>query len=151
MSLQSESASTLEMLEERFELIKDIMMRYLDVSNTYPHLKKKRNVLIAQSFHTLDKMIGSMENNYYRYILRNQNVSSMTTELDKNIFVSQQILESVLPLLIFGTMSARDSMDVNANLQVSEPTDSTSLEETPSMFAFDSNISTFTHTLSSNP
>lgn len=147
-----ENASTLEMLQERFDIIKDIMMRYLDVPNTYPHLKNKRNVLISQSIHTLDKMIGSMEKNYYRYILKNQNLSSMMTELDKNIFVSQQILESVLPLLIFGSMSVGDSITQEQEPQEPQPLPQmlTNVEETPSTFPFSHNLPIFTHTLSSD-
>lgn len=115
-----------EVLEEKFDLIREILQRYTDAGSTYPHLKNRSNTLVVNCIHNLDNFISKLERNYYKYILKNQDMSKLSNDLDKNIYISQQLLESVLPFIIAVNMNndlnneEHSTMDSSHNMMTYE-------------------------------
>ena len=66
---------------------------------------KKKNLLLYKFQTELDFMIDRLEDNYYRYILKNKSEKNIQKESEKMIYNSRRTLEAFMPYILLYNIS----------------------------------------------
>lgn len=82
-------------LEEKINSIKELYNIINNIKN------EKKRFLLKYKFQTeLDFMIDSLEDHYYKYILKNKSEKKILNETEKIIYTSKKTMETFMPYIL---------------------------------------------------
>tara|TARA_B100000242_G_C42903686_1_gene419074 strand:+ start:36 stop:353 length:318 start_codon:yes stop_codon:yes gene_type:complete len=95
-------------LEEKINSIKELYNIINNIKN------EKKRFLLKYKFQTeLDFMIDSLEDYYYKYILKNKSEKKILNETEKIIYTSKKTMETFMPYILLYNINEQYNINNN--------------------------------------
>lgn len=95
-------------LEEKINSIKELYNIINNIKN------EKKRFLLKYKFQTeLDFMIDSLEDHYYKYILKNKSEKKILNETEKIIYTSKKTMETFMPYILLYNINEQYNINNN--------------------------------------
>ena len=95
-------------LEEKINSIKELYNIINNIKN------EKKRFLLKYKFQTeLDFMIDSLEDYYYKYILKNKSEKKIQNETEKIIYTSKKTMETFMPYILLYNINEQYNINNN--------------------------------------
>ena len=95
-------------LEEKINNIKELYNIINNITN------EKKRFLLKYKFQTeLDFMIDSLEDYYYKYILKNKSEKKILNETEKIIYTSKKTMETFMPYILLYNINEQYNINNN--------------------------------------